>query len=255
MLNIQVAHLRAKSAVALLMTFAAGCVDIVGYIELFQTFVAHMTGNTVHVAHDLIERHWWAAGKSACVIAAFLIGSVIGRGLIEMGARKRMRNIASVTILVEMVVIFVVAQFGPRVLPVNPGSATLFTILSLLAGAMGLQTATLTRIGPLTVHTTFVTGMLNKLAQLISKTLYLTFDIIRSGVATDIASTKQQRSHTLWQTGFFFSIWLCYLAGAIAGTGLHPRWGLRALYLAVVLMMAGIGVDQFIPLSIEEESE
>jgi hypothetical protein len=29
---------------------------------------------------------------------------------------------------------------------------------------MGTQTATLTRIGPLTIHTTFVTGMLNKFA-------------------------------------------------------------------------------------------
>jgi hypothetical protein len=42
----------------------------------------------------------------------------------------------------------------------------LFWSLATLAAAMGIQTATLTGIGPLTAHTTFVTGMINKLAAL-----------------------------------------------------------------------------------------
>ena len=37
---------RAKSLVALLLTFAAGIIDIVGYITVYHLFVAHMTGNT-----------------------------------------------------------------------------------------------------------------------------------------------------------------------------------------------------------------
>ena len=45
---------------------------------------------------------------------------------------------------------------------------------------MGLQTATLTRIGPLTIHTTFVTGMLNKFAQLLAHGMYHAYDLLRA---------------------------------------------------------------------------
>jgi uncharacterized membrane protein YoaK (UPF0700 family) len=39
----QARHARTKSAVALLLTLAAGIVDAVGYLTLFQFFVANMT--------------------------------------------------------------------------------------------------------------------------------------------------------------------------------------------------------------------
>jgi hypothetical protein len=39
-------HISTKSAIALLLTFAAGCVDIVGYLAIYQIFTANMTGAT-----------------------------------------------------------------------------------------------------------------------------------------------------------------------------------------------------------------
>jgi hypothetical protein len=47
----------------------------------------------------------------------------------------------------------------------------------MLAAAMGLQTATVTRVGLVTVHTRFVTVMINKLAQLPSQAVFLTYDL------------------------------------------------------------------------------
>jgi uncharacterized membrane protein YoaK (UPF0700 family) len=90
-----------KAAVALLLTFAAGCVDIVGYLTLDRVFTAHMTGETVHLAEDVLQQRWPDTAKPAVVVAAFLAGSAVGRTIIEIGSRNRVASIASATLLVE----------------------------------------------------------------------------------------------------------------------------------------------------------
>jgi hypothetical protein len=72
-------HLQTKSAIALALTLAAGFVDIVGYISLHNVFTAHMTGETVHLAQNLLQRDWFEAAAAGCVIGAFLLGSIVGR--------------------------------------------------------------------------------------------------------------------------------------------------------------------------------
>jgi len=50
-----------KSAIALFLTFAAGYVDIVGLLTVYRMFTAHMTGTTVHLGEQIIQRNWKAA--------------------------------------------------------------------------------------------------------------------------------------------------------------------------------------------------
>jgi len=149
---------RVKAAVALLLTFVAGYVDIVGYLALYQVFNANMAGNTVHFASNIVHSKWADAILAGSMIVTFVVGSILGRAIIEAGARRGIRRIASAALLIEAILI-AVAGLAPsqmHVFHVKIGC------LAALAFAMGLQTAALTRIGPLTVHTTFVTGMLNK---------------------------------------------------------------------------------------------
>jgi uncharacterized membrane protein YoaK (UPF0700 family) len=242
-----------KCAIAVLLTFAAGCVDIVGYLSAYHTFTAHMTGNTVHLGNSLLGRDLKEAGLAAMVLVAFVLGSLGGRALIEIGTRKKIRTIASWTLGIEAVLLaFVAAQIlggfsGPA--PRYPKIA-----LTILAAAMGLQTATITRVGALTVHTTFVTGMINKLCQLVSQALFDTYDISTASPAT-IRKHREHRKHTLWGASFIFSIWCSYVAGAGAGTLLQSKWQLRSLYLPVGLLCLGIIADQTLPLSVEEERD
>ena len=86
---------------AVLLTFVAGWVDIVGYLAVYHLFTANMTGTTVHLGHDLITGQYAAAVIALSVIGAFLLGSVGGRALIEVGARLHVRSIASITITVD----------------------------------------------------------------------------------------------------------------------------------------------------------
>jgi uncharacterized membrane protein YoaK (UPF0700 family) len=239
-------RINTKVAVALLLTLAAGCVDIVGYLGLYHAFTAHMTGETVHLAQNLSAAHWPDVAKTACVIASFLVGSIGGRILIEIGARTHVRRIASATLLIEAGLIAAVIPFAAGH-TVRQKSA--LGLLAMLAAAMGIQTATLTRVGSLTVHTTFVTGMLNKLAQLLSQGLFLTYD---SSQGRDTAVLRQR---VFRRAQLIASIWVLYFLSAATGVWMSGIWGLRSLLVPVVIVCLTVLMDQIAPLSLEEEKD
>jgi uncharacterized membrane protein YoaK (UPF0700 family) len=128
------------------------------------------------------------------------------------------------------------------------------SLLVLLSLAMGLQTATLTRVGPLTVHTTFVTGMLNKLAQLVSHWMFHKYDL-RHAASFQVPEVRERQRKVLKQARFIFSIWCLYLAGAVCGTFLTDLWSFKSLFVPSAVLLAVIVVDQRQPLSLEEEKD
>jgi uncharacterized membrane protein YoaK (UPF0700 family) len=251
-------HRRSKSAIALVLTFIAGFVDIAGLFTIYDVFTAHMSGNTVRLGEHLLQRNWTGALITAAVLGAFVFGSIVGRIIIEIGARASIRSIASASLAIEAVLFITVVVLGahtPRKLgDIKDSLPAVILLLALLAIGMGLQTATVTRIGALTVHTTFVTGMLNKLAQLISHWLFHSYDL-RCVDASQLAAIRAHRRHVAQQTLFMFAIWFCYLAGAFCGTWATYSWGLKALFVASCLLLATIVVDQLRPLSLEEERD
>jgi uncharacterized membrane protein YoaK (UPF0700 family) len=251
------ARYKSKIAVALVLTFVSGLVDVVGYVGIFHLFAAHVTGTTVHLGQGIVLGRRTDVIAASSIVAAFFLGGVIGRAIIQAGARRRFRNIASVTLGIEAAMIAFVAagnvasaRAGAALIP---GMAHTYGYLAILAAAMGMQTATLTGIGPLTVHTTFVTGMVNKLAQLVSRILFRGYDFLRGHDDTAEKRTEQsvERKHAI----FIFSIWVCYVLGAAGGTASFIRWGFRALFVGIAGLMVGIAADVARPLSVEEERE
>jgi uncharacterized membrane protein YoaK (UPF0700 family) len=243
----------AKAWVALLLTLAAGYVDIVGFLGVYHTFTAQMTGTTVHLGSWLAEHNWGGATVAGTVIAAFVLGSIAGRILIEMGSRRGVRSIATVTLALETLLLAAFIPLASRATDAGlarPASAA--ALLAMLAAAMGLQTATLTRVGPLTVHTTFVTGMLNKLAQLVAHLILHTYDLLRAKLSDEKLIHQQNQRQALHNALFIFGIWCCYLAGAVAGRFMESRWKVQALYVPILLLLIGIAVDRWRPLSLEE---
>jgi uncharacterized membrane protein YoaK (UPF0700 family) len=241
-----------KSFVALLLTLTAGYVDIVGFLRIFGTFTAHMTGTTVHLGNALFKRSWNDVFFSFVVLAAFVIGSLIGRILIEIGARRKLRSIASWTLGLEAALLAMVAT--PVLRAGGSGALNPKLSLAMLAGAMGLQTATITRVGGLTIHTTFVTGMINKFSQLVSHALFETYDSV-AGPLPAKREHLRHRAKTLREGTFIFSIWSMYLAGAVAGTWAQAKWQLSSLYAPVAIVCFAIIADQIRPLAVEEEKD
>lgn len=229
-----------------MLTFAAGFVDIVGYVALYKFLTAAMTGNTVRAALSLVQGHWSKAGFPISLIATFLAGSVLGRVVIEVGVRKRTPSVAFKALLIEAGLIAIVVVVGVRTTTESPPT----WLLDLLAAAMGLQTATLTRVGPLTVHTTFVTGMLNKLAQLLSHGLFLTYDVWRGS-----SDDREARSNALRQARYMFAIWILYLTGSATGALAQAAVGMGSLAIPIVILCAAAAVDWLRPLSVQEERD
>ena len=243
-----------KAVVALTLTFVAGFVDVVGYLAIYHIFTAHVTGTTVHLGRDLASRHWAAAAMAGTVVAGFLLGSIVGRVIIEAGARRHFRRVASINLAAETALLISFVPLSSILTRLSmPGKEC--TMLVLLAFAMGLQTATLTRIGALTIHTTFVTGMINKLAQLLSHVLFYSFDLLRAAKAQDKAHYRRHQHATAWQASFLFSIWLFYLGGAVLGSLIYFQIRVRSMYVPAFLLLLTIIADQFKPLSLQEERD
>lgn len=241
-----------KSAVALWLTFIAGFVDIAGAVTIYDIFSAHMTGTTVRLGEHLVQRNWNALSITGLVLAAFVVGSLLGRILVEAAARAHFRSIAAITLGCETLLLACGVAFAPARPEIHFQSVAL--PLSMLASAMGFQTATLTRVGPLTVHTTFVTGMLNKLSQLLSHWLFRTYDLFRRDRETG-QNLRESRNAIAHQAEFVFSIWLSYVVGAVCGTYGALHWSQYSFLLPACMLLLVIGTDLVRPLSIEEERE
>jgi uncharacterized membrane protein YoaK (UPF0700 family) len=247
---------RTKAGIALGLTFAAGMVDVIGYIAVYHMFVAHMTGDTVHLGHNLVIGNWDQAVKASTVIVTFVAGSIAGRSIIEGGTRRKMKSVATVSLTLEAILILIVVWAAPTGVghhAENVGSIS--WVLALLAAAMGVQTATLTRIGPLTIHTTFVTGMLNKLAQEISRWLFWLHDEWgkRAGWREFVRRSGQYDSTRT--AALMAGIWVCYALGSVLGTWMSRQWSTQSLYIPVGLLGIAVIVDQVRPLSLEEEKD
>ena len=233
-----------KKIAALLLSIVAGQVDVIGFIACWHVFTAHMTGNSVHFAMSLVQGHWADAARAGVVIPVFLVGSLVGRSIIEFCVRRRLRRAASLVLLLEAAALSEVIILNSGVPAASPTWLTLF----LLALCMGLQTAALTRVGPLTVHTTFVTGMLNSLAQRLSILIFWITDRLRGSV-----QNPWTHSETLREACLLATVYVSYVFGALTAAWLTHYSLMRSLLASLGLLFCCVCIDVITPLSIEEE--
>src|SRR5690348_5671243 len=131
---------RPKTLIALLLTFASGLVDIVGYLGVFHFFVAHLTGTTVHLGENLVEQNRTGVLSAGAIVAAFLLGSIFGRAIIEAGSRARIRKIATITLAIEAAMLLGLVEAATRFADVSSSIANQpYWALAVLAGAMGIR--------------------------------------------------------------------------------------------------------------------
>jgi uncharacterized membrane protein YoaK (UPF0700 family) len=245
-----------KVAVALSLTAVGGFVDAVGYIALFEIFTANMSGNSVHVGMYLGQQNWAEMLRPLCAIAAYFVGMTLTRVTVQAAGRRGIRRIASFTLAVEGVLLMLFARATPAMhlgQIVDLHSPAYFALVALLAFAMGVQTATLTHIGALTIYTTFVTGTLTKLSESFTRVLFWSYDKFRElkHISHVVRLAPQQRD--VREGTMLASTWMCYVAGAAAGTVIKQRLELRALDIPVAVLVACIILDQVRPIDVEEE--
>lgn len=185
---------------ASILVIVAGYADAVGFLA-FGAFAGAMTGNTVLLGIALAEADFGAAAQSAIIIAAFLVGvaasAVLGR------------RIPLVAVFgIEAAAIVAAAWIAP-----------LFAA-PVLAFAMGLQNATMTRFAGASLNTVFLTGNLQRMMQ--------------DFVGRFTGSTKPPKSEAA-ESAMIVGLWAAYLGGVVAGALAH-HWLTYPLLPAVLLL-------------------
>jgi uncharacterized membrane protein YoaK (UPF0700 family) len=139
----------------LALTIVTGLVDSVSYLALGHVFVANMTGNVVFVAFALAGASGFSVAASVTALVAFGVGALVGGRIANRAPRHRARLLVTATAGETLLVLaaYLVSQFAGE--PVTTGPR--YTLIVLLAVALGLQNAAARRLAVPDLTTTVLT--------------------------------------------------------------------------------------------------
>jgi uncharacterized membrane protein YoaK (UPF0700 family) len=186
------------------LCLVAGYVDAIGYTELGGVFAANMTGNSVLFAIAAARGEGVRAAAYVLTLASFFLGALAAAGL------RRWTGRAAVPLLAAALLMLGASAVGAH----DPK-------LALLALAMGLQGASVSRFGPVALQTVVVTGTIVRLSETI---------VARLASPSTPPEPGSVRLHAF--------AWIAYGLGAAAAIGAqhvmsHPLWAAATLLLVV----------------------
>ncbi len=233
----QIVRLRdPRTIVAFVLSAVAGYVDAVGYVLWDKVLVANMSGNTIEFAARTAERSFPGSVYRLWPLVLFVLGVLCGSFIQDSIKRRRPTGSLSVALAVEFVLLVsvVLAAVGLDARFVRPeDGARWFVPVALGAYAMGLQNATLTRVGPVHVYTTHVTGTLTKFGQDLVDSLYCLRDARSSEKP---AWRTLRRSKAFTSMLFFFGMFALFATFGAVGAWAQIHFGIWSLIAAIAVI-------------------
>ncbi len=237
-------------AIAVALSWSAGFVDAVSYLELHHLYTSHMTGNTASFASRIVEQNWPEAMRFGWTILSFLLGLLTSAALTRAERRKGIRSAFAAALVLETVLLTAFVILGRA--PSTPDAILIF----LPAAAMGIQTVTVTRVGSLRVYTTYLTGSLSKFSEAAAQYLFWVWDRtrgrFRSRIVKVLLVTPQQESAR--RAMATACLWITFFAGAVCGIAGDHSFRLWAVFLPISILAGAIAVDLCCPRSLGEPS-
>ena len=143
------------------LTVVSGIVDAVSYLGLGHVFTANMTGNVVLVGFALAGAPGFSVAASATALGAFVLGAVTGGRIGLRVPHKRSLLVTAVTLEAGFTVVAAVIAASVAVLSAGWPR---FTVIAVLAYAMGIRNSVVRRMGVADMTTTVITTTLTGLA-------------------------------------------------------------------------------------------
>jgi uncharacterized membrane protein YoaK (UPF0700 family) len=140
---------RREVALLLVMVVAAAATDAISYLGLGKVFPANMTGNTVLLGIGLATGDMTHAAHSGVALGGFVLGAAFAGGR-PHGPARWARG-PSLDAYVETALVLAAFLWW------HLGAPPKMALIGMLAIAMGMQSAAITRLD-LGVSTTFITG-------------------------------------------------------------------------------------------------
>lgn len=201
------------------LAFVGGYGDAISVL-LAKTFTGHITGSLVLGAIAIAAHEWNALVVHLSAVLFFLVG-VISSVLIERGLTA-WPSLNSLPIVLSIEVILTIAAYLALASRMAP-RVEIFVVC--LALTLGMQNGAFQRTGGISVHTTYLTGMITSL---------VTAEAKRS----QIMSTRDPKLHLL------YGIWLAFFVGGAAGAAmvfLFKETGiLGATFLLLMILISRI---------------
>jgi len=233
-----------KVNLAYAMTWAAGFIDLVGYVSLYGLYTSHMTGNTVAMARHVSELDWVGVVRRGWPIVTFVFGLMLGAFIYEAEKRRSIQVPFPPAIALEalLIAVFIAAGIGTHFkadIPPQP-AGKFFLMVALLAVPMGIQNVVIRKVGGMNVYTTFVTGSLVKFAENLSEYLFWFRDRTRGRLHSRILKVLRvsPRLATVQRAALTLGFWIIYLTGAVCGGFSIQRWRLLGMLAPVALLTA-----------------
>lgn len=143
--------------IASLLSFVAGVVNVASFIAV-QRLTTNVTGHFAFFVDEVFKFNMWQGFIYFLYIFFFFLGSFTSSVLVEIMSKRNNRQIYSVPVIIESIILFTVAIFGQQLISKSPN-----ILAFLLLFAMGLQNSLVTKISNATVRTTHLTGLFTDL--------------------------------------------------------------------------------------------
>ena len=146
----------------ILLTVVTGIVDAVAFLKLGHVFVANMTGNVVFLGFAAAGAKGLSVAGSLLALASFLPGGIAASRLAGRLGDNRLHQLRAAT--AGQTVLCAAAIPVAAVAGHHLGAASRYTLIALLALAMGVQNATARRLAVADLTTTVLTLTLTGIA-------------------------------------------------------------------------------------------
>jgi uncharacterized membrane protein YoaK (UPF0700 family) len=213
--------------IASLLSFVAGIVNVAGFIAI-QRLTTNVTGHFAFLIDELFKFNIWQGLVYFLYIFFFFLGSFVSSFMIEFISLKRKSYAFMVPILLECVILYSVALWGPLLMKAHQESLAFYLLF-----AMGLQNALVTTISNATVRTTHLTGLFTDIGIELSQLFFRKQKVEKDKLH---ASIKLR----LTIISFFF------LGGIVSGI-FYASIGLCVLSIAGTVLLMGVTFDGIRP--------
>lgn len=220
----------------IVLAWAAGFVDSLGFLALSHEFTSHMSGNAAATGAELGSGNLREAIIMASPIPGFVFGVCLGVAVDLWAKARNWRGAFPLVLFTQcaLLICFMLVAAGHEY-PAAKGSARFFALVEFLSVAMGLQAAALRRVQDIKVSTTFVTGMITNMAAEFTQYLLSKRDDPARGAFG---------FHAVLFGGIFLAFVVGGVGGAIGHRNLGPYALTAPLLVLLVVATAQVRFDQ-----------
>jgi uncharacterized membrane protein YoaK (UPF0700 family) len=206
------------AGLAVLLAAVAGFVDAAGYLLLHGLFVAHITGNTDRFGQALGRGSLAAAAPIGLAVLEWTASIAAATLALEVATRRELRSPAATALALEAALVAALMSWQ---------GAGFYVREVLAVSAMGTQTAAVAKWGRQTIRTTYLSGMLTRLAQNAANLLAPTAKAGHSYLRDTLGLDDRRRSALM--TVLYVLLWIGFAAGGAFGAWATLRWRLWGL--------------------------